>query len=313
MSNPAEPDSPKSNDSPSVEFLDPATDMFESEEDTPPMSTTKSASSSLSLAFWPVLASGLAVKRKPDMDSWLDLIQTLDGRDKVTKLLQYTARLLAWYYGANGERWATLKASLVRSRKAFRLGRTLIELRRLQTQHVWKNVFSKELDSATSLARVLVDQFATTVRYLGLAGFWALDNTAFLAASGVWDNYRTDSGSRSATRKALQTKASVWANRSYFSSAVAGFWINLEALRKFRRDIGDKNVVDASERQRIQAKYFGLCLNLLKSVCDMLVFSNNPGLEFWKRFYGHRLHEAVHCVCGLTSASVVLYKNYPSA
>jgi hypothetical protein len=53
---------------------------------------------------------------------------------------------------------------------------------------------------------------------------------------------------------------------------------------------------------------------LAKSCCDVLVFSNNPGVDLWKRSRrGAPMHEGFHCLCGLVSASAVLYNNFPNS
>ena len=82
------------------------------------------------------LSSGLKQKASPlELHSWVALALTLDGRDKLTKLCQYMARTLAWWYaGTNqAQRFNALKVSLTTSRKAYRLGRSLIEFHRLRS------------------------------------------------------------------------------------------------------------------------------------------------------------------------------------
>lgn len=98
------------------------------------------------------------------LKSWIALALTLDGRDKITKLLQYTCRMMAHYYErmmctisstgtSNGigrsnnndvvlqmeylssriKSFRNLQNSLANSRKAYRLGRSIIELDKLQS------------------------------------------------------------------------------------------------------------------------------------------------------------------------------------
>ena len=95
------------------------------------------------LAFSPVsppslVSVGLGRKASPlALKSWTSLALTLDGRDKITKVFQYSTRLLAWWFAsASGSkqlslRFAALSKSLSTSRKAFRLGRSLIEMEKL--------------------------------------------------------------------------------------------------------------------------------------------------------------------------------------
>ena len=45
------------------------------------------------------LREGLAKKATPfALASWVKLALTLDGRDKITKVCQYSARMLAWWF-----------------------------------------------------------------------------------------------------------------------------------------------------------------------------------------------------------------------
>jgi hypothetical protein len=76
-------------------------------------------------------ATPLAIK------SWAALALTLDGRDKITKVLQYTARFLGWWFTGGRHknqsiRFTALYKTLANSRKAFRLGRSFIELEKLR-------------------------------------------------------------------------------------------------------------------------------------------------------------------------------------
>ena len=161
----------------------------------------------------------------------------------------------------------------------------------------------------------VLETLVHTIRYFGLAGFWLMDNTNFLYGSGVLDSFRLDRKDRIQQRKTLQSQASKRANQSYFAGSVAGFWINWKALRAFQKlnHNATDNKKSPEECTKLRAKYFALWAALLKSTCDVLVFSNMPGLDFWKTYHGAKMNELVHCVAGLTSASVVLYKNYPTA
>mmetsp|Transcript_7952 Transcript_7952/g.16263 ORF Transcript_7952/g.16263 Transcript_7952/m.16263 type:complete len:234 (+) Transcript_7952:159-860(+) len=106
------------------------------------------------------IQTGLQKKQTPlNIKHWIATVLTLDGRDKFTKVLQYSCRLLGWYFaglaarssssavsiaggGSSGgdggmppqqfyqalsTRFTSLYKSLVTSRKAFRMGRSVIE------------------------------------------------------------------------------------------------------------------------------------------------------------------------------------------
>lgn len=101
---------------------------------------------------------GLDRKASPwTLKSWVALSLTLDGRDKITKLLQYGSRFLAWWFVAYGlrrrgvnngaaaalfnknqsVRFTSLYKAVAESRKAFRLGRSITELHKITTMGLW--------------------------------------------------------------------------------------------------------------------------------------------------------------------------------
>jgi Peroxisomal biogenesis factor 11 (PEX11) len=346
-----------------------------------------------SLPLVPSWKHGMAGKASGKMriTPWFDLAMTLDGRDKITKLLQYISRFLAWYYGSvkksssatatiqhMAERFANLKVALTNSRKAFRLGRTVMELQKVYKMNVIATLlerFSQQQQQQQQQQKSLSSSnnsnnnnnitalIGTAVKCLGLAGFWAGDNVNFLASSGVLDNYNAqDDRRRLQQRKRLATQAGMFANRSYFIGAVAGLIVNARAYRLFRRQARERlwqqqqhkqqiqmdvvverkdndndsliskkkdatatsssssvseMVVSFQQQQKIlldemQEKQFTLMVALVKSCCDVLAFSNNPGVDLWeKRLTGRKLNEGIHCVAGMISALTVLYNNFP--
>jgi hypothetical protein len=166
----------------------------------------------------------------------------------------------------------------------------------------------------------------SAIKMLGLFGFWTGDNIAFLTQSGMFDDYRQDAATRMAMRKQWQTRASETANRCYFAGAVAGLVTSLRSYLNYRNNTiralkqqvdqaedEDEKQVATESLETAEAKQFVLFLALAKSCCDVLVFSNNPGIDFWKKRTGRKMHEGLHCLCGLISASTVIYNNFPNA
>jgi len=265
------------------------------------------------------LQTGLKRKASPlQLQSWCKLLLTLDGRDKFTKVLQYWSRLLAWWLvtGSSAQKRAnSLKVSLTTSRKAFRLGRSVMEIQKLQDQGFWEWLLrnsSSETDSDPAW-KVL----GTALKTIGLLGFWAFDNASFLTGSGVLDDYSVQEPKvRLQKRQQLAASCSILANRSYFAGSVAGLITSWRSYREQREKLRqlllecnhDEQVIKKAKQEQ-----FVLFLALLKSCCDVLVFSNNPGLDFWKKARGKKMHEGLHCVAGLLSASTVLYNKYPNA
>ena len=326
-------------------------------------------------------------RNKPSfgLRAWNHLILSLDGRDKVTKLLQYVCRLLAWWLQQqpkiktvqngivtqllsffNAERFAAMKNSLATSRKAFRLGRSLVEVEKIQSLGVFRlmDMYLKRLllnsdlsdDSKATTNTLLrplrtvmhsivhpltINTVSTTpkdcvnvplwnitgnsIKSLGLLIFWAADNMSFLLQSGFLDDYQADANDRLHKRSRQIAKATNIANRSYFIAAIAGLATNWTSYWNYttknimesksdvvRSESNDEKCEDAKKAlQKAQEKQFTLIVALVKSVCDVLVFSNNAGVDLWKHYCRRPLHEGIHCLCGIVSATVVLYNNYP--
>jgi len=155
--------------------------------------------------------AGLATKKTPySIPNWIKLSTSLDGRDKITKVIQYACRIIGWYYESQlnnplgGERWRSLQKSLTSSRKAFRFFRWVTEWYKIKSQLGWdeggpakksdsdidgsyspitaiKEFFvPPDLNSHAALKRLTV--LGKTV---GLMGFWFGDNVKFLTSSKV--------------------------------------------------------------------------------------------------------------------------------
>eukprot|EP00980_Cylindrotheca_fusiformis_P027112 scaffold18886_cov108-Cylindrotheca_fusiformis.AAC.3 len=336
-------------------------------------------------------ASPLAIK------SWASLALTLDGRDKITKVLQYVSRFLGWWFAGgrfNNQslRFNALYKTLANSRKAYRLGRSFIELEKLRASPgiiLW-HLKNREEHSAgddknsrfllrrassnigwgpsnadekqhrrQSLARSLsglvqrtvyrpmVSRMAsifapdetpstelwkicgTSIKLTGLLLFWAGDNCNFLFSTGFFDDYSLPSKERTERRKRWMSFAGKRAGQAYFVAALAGLLVNWFTYSQFHRkyiastesDGGEERPRGEAEEQevsmlrekKLKEKQFSLFLSLLKSCCDVTVFSNQPGIDLHKKLRGKKNHEGFHCLCGLISAGTVIYNNFPDS
>eukprot|EP00978_Attheya_sp_CCMP212_P043649 scaffold288545_cov54-Attheya_sp.AAC.3 len=289
-------------------------------------------------------SSGIAHKASAKkLSSWISMSLTLDGRDKITKFMQYACRLLAWFYnGSNSNnlflaiRFRALYKALSESRKAFRLGRTITEctkiaemnwgqflLNSLVPSHVedtdatptytprpklprrvssnigFKPESSDDLGSTVispSLRGSLIRKLSgltqwiqkdtecpqkndapvwqlvgSTLKMLGLAGFWAGDNVSFIAGTGFLDNYRLESAQARAQGRGFYVNArSYW---TYRTEALEQAYARLHSLEQ-------KNTTTESEAddtlaaklqearngvEKARLKQFQLWLALLKS------------------------------------------------
>ena len=371
-------------------------DVNENDAD-PKVVVRRSSKGMQELSFVSMMTEGFRNKPSFGLRTCNHLLLSLDGRDKVTKLLQYLCRLLVWWCqqlpnvtpSSNNklfmvgqlskvfiaERFASMKNTLATSRKAFRLGRSMIEVQKIQSLGIlqWIDMYLKSIgstdtsyseyvvtDSAKSTTNKLLLQPLRTILHsmihpsvidttppkvlqtnstsvpfwniagnsiksLGLLIFWAADNMSFLYQIGFLDDYQTDSNDRIYKRSRQIAMSTNIANRSYFIAAIAGLITNWKSYCNYttKQWMESKNNVVTSESnsemyvdakiavQKAQEKQFVLFVALVKSICDVFVVSNNSGVDLWKKYCGRPLHEGLHCLCGIISASVVLYNNYP--
>jgi len=180
-----------------------------------------------------------------------------------------------------------------------------------------------------------------TIKLLGLMGFWAFDNISFLTTSGFLDPIQLttalskttadgNSGSVVKDRTIRKKRASELAGQCYFFGVVAGMYVNARTLWEHRSgalndarntltsttsttkdDIGIEGA--QLKLKETEQKHFALMMALLKSCCDFMVFSNNPGIDLHLKLRGRKNHEGLHCLGGLVSAGTVLYNNFPNA
>mmetsp|Transcript_22824 Transcript_22824/g.37788 ORF Transcript_22824/g.37788 Transcript_22824/m.37788 type:complete len:508 (-) Transcript_22824:34-1557(-) len=221
-------------------------------------------SSSSSSSWWRV---GLNQKASPQcIDSWISLSLTLDGRDKMTKWLQYMGRLLAWLLLSNenqneSRRWLAFSKQLSASRKAFRLGRSIVELQKLRKMGIVCSLYHS-LGAVRQRGNNNHDDkgnktlnwksIGSALKVMGLLGFWTADNVSFLAAAGMLDDYTrlkdqtsaAASITNKANRQSWQRSCLLVANRSYFGGSVAGLYTNFWIYWTYRHH----DVMEAHQR-----------------------------------------------------------------
>jgi hypothetical protein len=143
--------------------------------------------SSQAKSEWECVRASLSSKASPyQLRPWVQLSQTLDGRDKITKVIQYTARFLAFYYDSlvryyqtwkqrdrlgaewspayyqfQATRFRKLQKALSDARKAFGLGRSWVEYQKLKDTGVlqWLYMHIESFkQSATQLPHSILSQ-----------------------------------------------------------------------------------------------------------------------------------------------------------
>ena len=263
------------------------------------------------------------------------------------------------YCLAISKRFEELYKSLVTSRKAYRIGRSIIEWDKISSMGVGRYLnymllepladaplrgTKDDADAASSsnaaphpsaLSTPAWKLLGTTVKLVGLMGFWAFDNASFVAGSGFLDPIMSDVGDvvlvdpKCPDRTSRKNRAAEWASRFYFMGSVGGFYVNARSLYIHRRNELRKareglrlavlsestdDVVECARThlEKTEREDFELCVALLKSIADVTVFSNNPGVDLHLKYRGKKNHEGLHCLGGLISASTVLYNNFPN-
>jgi len=182
---------------------------------------------------------------------------------------------------------------------------------------------------------------STSFKLIGLAGFWLGDNISFLHSSDVlWEDKNASSNLNAPSRS---KRASLFASRSYFFAAVSGLYLNTRELINHRngalkeaygkltvcraqlKTINHQVVDVAYEKhekeqelerlekqlEKVKQKHASLCIALLKSCCDVTVFSKMPGIDLHLKYRGKKMNEGVQSVFGITSALTVIYNSYP--
>eukprot|EP00537_Pseudo-nitzschia_pungens_P014521 CAMPEP_0172396172 /NCGR_PEP_ID=MMETSP1061-20121228/24136_1 /TAXON_ID=37318 /ORGANISM="Pseudo-nitzschia pungens, Strain cf. pungens" /LENGTH=450 /DNA_ID=CAMNT_0013127969 /DNA_START=118 /DNA_END=1470 /DNA_ORIENTATION=+ len=383
-------------------------------------SSTEENSSLVASVFPSFFHSGFEGKASlKELKYWIALSLTLDGRDKMTKVLQYVSRLLGWWYlsraGSHGtctsrahwKRFSSLSKSLGKSRKAFRLGRSINEIHKISSMGLLGLLYwhlkqqyledsrkaseksdrtnggldgnnskeSCELSSSTSwiggsqtlLSKLHPKLFGLSDRICSLLssslgavfptnedtrvvwwkviasafktscmlGYWLGDNANFLTSSGALDDYTLPDKDRMTRRKRWLKITGEKANQFYFFATLMGLATNSYSYHRFQLKNGagegqegedgnensgpeiDKDQTTTESRltkkKQEEKKQFALFLAVLKSWMDVIVFSNNPGLDLHQKWRGRKNHEVIHCLCGLISAGTGLYNNFPDA
>jgi hypothetical protein len=167
-----------------------------------------------------------------------------------------------------------------------------------------------------------------------MMGYYLGDNVVFLTASGMLDNHHhKDAASRLLQRQEFQGRVGTISNRCFFVGALTGLLLGLQSYYEFleaTRDLtrrkdkketedddegaakGDGSLAD-EELARLQRQRLLLLMGLGKSCCDVLVFSNNPGVDLWKKWRGTKMNDGLHATAGMLSAASVLFTKWPTA
>jgi len=221
--------------------------------------------------------------------------------------------------------------------------RQLSTIRRILFSSVSCYIDETKIPRATATTEIppLWKIISSSFKLLGLAGFWAGDNVSYLYSTG----FLTQGGSaiKGGNEKSKAKAASIFAARSYFFAAVSGLYLNAREWSRYRNgplkhamdnlegwkrgyeeQQNDENPALKQheyerELKRLETSletakrdHAKICIALLKSCCDTIVFSNNAGIDLHLKYRGKKMSEGIQCICGITSAMTVLYNNFPN-
>lgn len=238
------------------------------------------------------------------LDNALAVAFSLEGRDKINKVVQYGSRALAFYIlsadpkSALGQRFAELYKASQQARKAFRIGKSV---------PFAKKAVQAMDDKTTSPGT----KYLQLINNWGMAGFFVYDNMVFLSKAKVFGFDADEAGKRGGV---------LW-----FFANVAGFMLAMNALNA---DVDkEKAILDVlkteTDQERIQALRKQLSavqagrskkfLAVVKITCDLIVSANTSGIRLFERIWGSKLNDGIIGQVGCVSALIVLFNTWPSA
>ncbi|ETV86171.1 hypothetical protein H257_02621 [Aphanomyces astaci] len=225
------------------------------------------------------------------MQPFLDLVGHLEGRDKLTKLCQYSSRGLAFVIltadpkSVLGQRLSALYKATQAARKCFRIGKSIMYFPKIDA-----TLNNKVLSTRSQVLSIVQD--------VGMGSFFLFDNMQFFANAKIFPFDAVQAGKQGGY---------LW-----FCANIAGFILAYEALQKE----ADKEValIQANITGDIQPQIDALrevrskkALALLKVTCDLVVSANTAGVRIPERLLGKKLNDGIIGVLGCISASVFLH------
>ncbi|CAH0476595.1 unnamed protein product [Peronospora belbahrii] len=237
-------------------------------------------------------------------DAFMKLAFCLEGRDKLSKILQYGSRGLAFYILSAdpksdvGQRLHALYKIMQQSRKAFRLGKSLVYYKKLQMLSNNKNLTEGQ-------------RYLHFVQNVAMLGYFITDNIAFATKAKV---LRFDAD------KLVSRGGMMWfcANLAGFFNAMDNLNADVEKEKCVRTILASEEDIMRVEtlQHQLETLRSDRCkklLAVLKVTCDLIVSSNTSGVRLSERITGTKLHDGVIGLVGCMSAAVVLYNTWPDA
>jgi len=225
---------------------------------------------------------------KKELKRLNDFLNSLSGRDKFTKWLQFTTKLAAYYLVSGqhkelSKRLNDLAVDLSQCRKGFRILKTLGEV----------DKFFEALESKKDLM-LKIFKVAMAMLY---AVYWYYDSKAYLAKAKFLPNLNLS---------VINVTASKWLLWALLCQLVIEFTL-IHRLHETRR----KEKEEEEDPTQTNVQLLERHLTLITVLGDLVVCINQTLYD--KALFGRPFNEGFVTFCGFFSSVVGVYLVYPSS
>eukprot|EP00357_Protocruzia_adherens_P013598 CAMPEP_0114989140 /NCGR_PEP_ID=MMETSP0216-20121206/10019_1 /TAXON_ID=223996 /ORGANISM="Protocruzia adherens, Strain Boccale" /LENGTH=234 /DNA_ID=CAMNT_0002352059 /DNA_START=224 /DNA_END=928 /DNA_ORIENTATION=+ len=230
-------------------------------------------------------------------DQFWTFINKTEGRDKFSKFIQYSSRILKWtLLDSNKDmstRFAKMQSEMGKARKLNRLFKSFNEHYKMQQ-------LLANLEANPNFENVL-----NIITRIGFFFYWVFDNLAVLS-----------------TIKFLHYDAKSVAKKAFLSWFIGLSATMVVLIRKLIKSYEDESsfktkAVDAQNSsealaalKKLSSKRRDLFLQILKTTGDMIPASN--GIELPQKLLGTAFNEGVIGAGGLISSLITMYTLFPA-
>jgi len=251
------------------------------------------------------------------LGSWTTMVSTVEGRDKMMKVIQFSSRFMAWHCAARdpaaARRWTGLFKSSQEGRKSIRVLKALNKVDQL---------FDEVPALSTPYEKALV-----VAQQAGLAGHWHFDYLGHAHRAGFAERSHRE------LERIRRIPAFCWCvcNVAQILRGELALRNAAAEITRVRRDLealGPRDGAGEADAQRearvtaleeelraLRVQRFNGWVLLFKGVADMACAGNMPGPELRRRFpatFGW-MNDGVVGAAGVFSALCVCFNHFPSS
>jgi len=232
------------------------------------------------------LQQGFTLEKK-ELRRFNDFLNSLGGRDKFSKLLQFTSKLLSYHLVVGqhvdlSKRFNDLAADLSQCRKGFRLFKSLNEA----------DKFFEALESKKDLLLKMM-KLAMAILY---AVFWYYDAKAYLAKAKFLPN-------------AVPSALNITAGRWWFAALIFQIFIEVVLIHRLY-DKRRKEKDEDDDVTQTNMELFEKHLSMITLLGDFIVCVNQA--QYDKALLGRPFHEGFVIASGFISSVIGVYQAYPN-